>query len=188
MAKYNFDFKMMIVKEYLKGQGGYKYLGKKYAIHPSRIEEWVANYKQFGEESLKRSRQQETYTIEFKLNVVESYMTGELSYRQLALQVGMTNPALICKWVNDYRTAGPEALKPKKKGRRRTMDKDKIISEIENGNSDEQKELLKQLQEENLKLRIENAFLKESRRLRLEEETLLKELRESSTASGENSD
>ena len=100
----------------------------------------------------------------------------------------MTNPALICRWVNDYRTAGPEALKPKKKGRRRTMDKDKIISEIENGNSDEQKKLLKQLQEENLKLRIENAFLKESRRLRLEEETLLKELRESSTASGENSD
>jgi transposase len=43
------------------------------------------------------------------------------------------------------------------------------------------------LQEENLRLRIENAFLKESRRLRLEEEALLNELRESSTASEENS-
>ena len=43
------------------------------------------------------------------------------------------------------------------------------------------------MQEENLRLRIENAFLKESRRLRLEEETLLNELRESSTASEENS-
>ena len=67
------------------------------------------------------------------------------------------------------------------------MDKDKIIREIEEGDSDDQKELLKQLQEENLKLRIENAFLKELRRLRLEEEAHLNELRESSTASEENS-
>ena len=67
------------------------------------------------------------------------------------------------------------------------MDKEKIIREIEESDSNDQKELLKQLQEENLRLRIENAFLKESRRLRLEEETLLNELRESSTASEENS-
>jgi transposase len=87
----------------------------------------------------------------------------------------------------DYRAVGPEALKPKKKGRKRTMDKEKIFREIEEGDSDEQKELLKQLQEENLRLRIENAFLKEARRLRLEEEGLLNELRESSTASEENS-
>jgi len=35
-------------------------------------------------------------------------------------------------------------------------------------------EYLKQLEEENLKLRIENAYLKELRRLRLEEEAPLK--------------
>ena len=66
------------------------------------------------------------------------------------------------------------------------MDKEKIIREIEEGDSDEQKELLKQLQEENLRLRIENAFLKEARRLRLEEEALQRKQRESSTASEEN--
>ena len=114
-------------------------------------------------------------------------MTSELSYQELALQVGMTNPALITRWVQDYRAAGPEALKPRKKGRRRTMDKEKVIREIEDSDSDEQKELLKQLQEENLKLRIENAYLKELRRLRLEEEALQKKQRESFTASEENS-
>ena len=66
------------------------------------------------------------------------------------------------------------------------MDKEKIIREINAGDSDEHKELLKQLQEENLKLRIENAFLKEVRRLRLEEEALQRKQRESSTASEEN--
>ena len=134
-----------------------------------------------------RSRKQQIYTFDFKLHVVELYLTSELSYRELALQVGMTNPAQITRWVQDYRAAGPEALKPKKKGRKRRMNKDKIIREIENSDSDEQKELLKQLQEENLSLRIENAFLKEARRLRLEEETLLRKQRELSTASEENS-
>ena len=187
MAKYSFEFKRNIVMEYLSGQGGYECLEKKYGVPHSVIRKWTHNYKCYGEESLRRSRHQQSYPFEFKLHVVELYLTSELSYQQLALQVGMTDPARITRWVLDYRAAGPEALKPKKKGRKRTMDKEKIIREIEEGDSDEQKELLKQLQEENLRLRIENAFLKESRRLRLEEEALLNELRESSTASEENS-
>jgi transposase len=151
------------------------------------VERWVACYRQYGENGLTRSRKQKSYTFEFKLHVVELYLTSELSYQELAIQVGITDPGRITRWVLDYRAAGPEALKPKKKGRKRTMDKEKIIREIEEGDSDEQKELLKQLQEENLRLRIENAFLKEARRLRLEEEDLLRKQRESSTASEESS-
>ena len=47
-------------------------------------------------------------------------------------------------------------------------------------------EYVKKLEDELLKLRIENAYLKELRRLRLEEEALLKKRRESYTASEEN--
>jgi len=187
MAKYSLGFKLAIVNEYMSGQGGVRYLSSKYGVNRAVIHRWAENYKKYGEEGLMRSRKQKLYTFEFKLRVVELYLTSEISYQKLALQVGMTNPAQITRWVQEYRVAGPEALKPKKKGRRRSMDKDKIVREIENGDSDEQKKLLKQLQEENLHLRIENAFLKEARRLRLEEENLLNELRESSTASEENS-
>ena len=48
--------------------------------------------------------------------------------------------------------------------------------------SDNNAEYVKQLEDELLKLRIENAYLKELRRLRLEE-TALNKKRESSTAS-----
>ena len=187
MAKYSFKFKMMIVKECCNGKAGYKYLAHKYNLRPSMVKCWVTNYNYYGQEALQRSRKQKLYTFEFKLHVVELYLSGELSYQQLALQVGMTNPATITRRVNEYRLAGPEALKTGKKGRKRNMDKDKLIRKIKDGDCDEQKELLKQLQEENLHLRIENAFLKEMRRLRLEEEALLKKQRESSTASEENS-
>jgi transposase len=188
MAKYSFEFKRMVVMEYVNGSGGYDYLAQKHGIPSStRIRDWVARYNHFGEEGLRRSRQNQVYTFEFELHVVKLYLSSELSYKELAPQVGIIDPGRIVQWVTAYRAAGPEALKPKKKGRKRTMDKEKIIREIEEGDSDEQKELLKQLQEENLKLRIENAFLKEARRLRLEEEALLNELRESSTVSEENS-
>jgi transposase len=188
MAKYSFEFKRMVVMEYVSGQGGYDFLAKKHGIPSSiRIREWVARYNRFGEEGLRRIRQNQVYPFEFKLHVVELYLSSEISYKDLALQVGVMDPGRIVQWVTAYRAAGPEALKPKKKGRKRTMDKEKVIREIEDGDSEEQKELLKQLQEENLRLRIENAFLKEARRLRLEEEGLLNELRESSTVSGENS-
>ena len=40
MAKYSFKFKIAVVKEYLDGQGGYKYLEKKYSVYLS-IEKWA---------------------------------------------------------------------------------------------------------------------------------------------------
>ena len=187
MAKYSFEFKKMVVNEYLNGEGSFETLARKHGIPSStRIKEWVANFERFGAVSLMRSRQRKVYTFEFKLHVVELYLTSELSYQELALQVGVTNPCTIVQWVNDYRIAGVDALKLRRKGRKRTMDKEKIIHEIEEGDSEDQKELLKQLQEDNLRLRIENAYLKELRRLRLEEEALLRKKRESSAASEEN--
>ena len=115
MAKYSFEFKMSVVKDYLDGQGGYRYLSEKYGIHHRLVERWVACYRQYGENGLTRSRKQKSYTFEFKLHVVELYLTSELSYQELAIQVGITDPGRITRWVLDYRAAGPEALKPKRK-------------------------------------------------------------------------
>ena len=84
-------------------------------------------------------------------------------------------------------------MRPRKKGRKKKLDiskkrKSKISPEVNSFNDvDTSAEHVKQLEDELLKLRIENAYLKELRRLRLEEEALLKKQRESSTASEENS-
>lgn len=188
MAKYCYELKLKIVQEYQEGKGGYGYLANKYGVCDKwLVKRWVEAYKKFGTEGLMRSRKKETYSFDFKLHVVELYLTTEVSYQELALQVGINNPPLITKWVNDFRIAGADALKPKRKGRHPVMNtpKDTCLPDIKSINVES--EHLKQLEEENLKLRIENAYLKELRRLRLEEETLLKKQRESSTASGESS-
>ena len=191
MAKYSYEFKLQIVQAYLNGEGGYGHLAKKYNLPSQRpIEYWVHAYNTLGKDGLVRSRQNNNYSFQFKLSVVELYLSSEVSYQELALSQGINNPSLITRWVNDFRIAGPDALRPKKKGRKKTLD----IKEFKKpSKSNEEKpvdtsaEHIKELEDELLKLRIENAYLKELRRLRLEEEALLRKQRESSTVSEDSS-
>ena len=192
MAKYSYEFKKKVVMEYLNGEGNQHDLMQKYNIPAKKsIQDWIANYKDFGDEGLMRSRKNNTYTFEHKLHMVELYLSSEVSYLELALSQGIGTPSLIAQWVNDFRTNGPDALRPKKKGRKKSLDTKKKEKNteviVETTTIDTSEEHIKQLENELLKLRIENAYLKELRRLRLEEEALLKKQRESSTASEENS-
>ena len=97
---------------------------------------------------------------------------------------------MITRWVNDFRITGPDALRPKKKGRKKTLDISKFKKPSKSNEEkpvDTSAEHVKELEYEILKLRIENAYLKELRRLRLEEEALLKKQRELSTVSEDSS-
>lgn len=171
MAKYSYEFKKKVVDEYLNGQVGLRYLIKKYNI-PSRktLQVWINAYKEFGDKGLQRSREKKNYSFEFKLHVVELYLTTEVSYQQLALSVGINNPSIITQWVKNYRISGPDTLRPKRKGRKAKVAKPKKQTQPQTEKDKADTEYLRQLEEENLKLRIENAYLKELRRLRLEDE------------------
>lgn len=191
MAKHSFEFKKKVVLEYLDGKGGMPYLSKKYGLgSDSQLHKWINAYNEFGDEGLMRSRKQTKYSFEKKISVVELYLSSEISYQDLAIQEGINNPSMIANWVNRFRAAGLDALKSRKKGRKKTLDKPKIdikAQEAEERIVDTSAEYVRELEDELLKLRIENAFLKELRRLRLEDETKMRERHSSSIASEENS-
>ena len=191
MAKYSFEFKKKVVLAYINGEGGYGYLSKTYGVPAQRnIEQWVHNYQTFGDEGLQRSRKNDIYSFEKKLSVVELYLSSEISYQDLALQEGITTPSIITNWVNRFRIAGPDALRPHKKGRKKTLDKSDNVMQskpLEETSIDASAEHVRELEDELLKLRIENAFLKELRRLRLEDEAKMRERQESSAVSEDSS-
>ncbi|MBE7025444.1 MAG: transposase, partial [Ruminococcaceae bacterium] len=182
MSKYSFEFKKKVVQEYLEGKGSYECIATQNKIPDKKqVRIWVNAYKEFGDKGLLQSRQKNNYAFQFKLSVVELYLSSEVSYQELALSQGINNPSLITRWVNVFRIAGPDALRPKKKGRKKTLDiRDfkKPSKPNEEQSIDTSAEHVKELEDELLKLRIENAYLKELRRLRLEEEALLKKQRE----------
>ena len=190
MSKYSFEFKKQLVYEYLSGKMGGDSLAREYGIARGLLWRWINAYKEFGDEGLKRSRKNETYSFEKKLSVVELYLSSEISYQDLALQEGITNPCVIANWVNRFRAAGPDALRSHKKGRKKTLDKpdNNVKSKpIEESIVDTSAEHVRELEDELLKLRIENAFLKELRRLRLEDEAKMREQLESSAVSEDDS-
>ncbi|SHD76444.1 helix-turn-helix domain-containing protein [Schnuerera ultunensis] len=85
MSKYSFEFKLKVVKEYMKGEtGGYKSVAKKYdVINHGLIRYWVNDYKKYGEEGLKIKSTKTFYSGEFKLRV--------LQYRQFQVTAPTVN-------------------------------------------------------------------------------------------------
>ena len=139
-------------------------ISRKYGWQGRQLLKWVAAYKAFGDNGLKRSRSQKNILFQRKTSVVESYLTNEISYQELAIQVGINNPSMISRWVNEFKIAGPEALRPHKKGRKRTLNKSqtkKTDPQVQQPMVDISVEHVQELEDELLKLRIENAFLKE---------------------------
>lgn len=191
MSKYSYEFKHEIVRAYLKGEGGSSYLAKKYGIPAeSTVRTWINAYKNFGEEGLYRSRKKINYTSEFKLNAVELYLTTEMSYQELAGQLNMNNPSVLTNWVIKFREEGIDGLSTKPRGRPSKMSKKKEqpkkpkVSKDLSLPTDREKAQAKRIRE----LEIENAFLKELRRLRnVESQKRANNSHGSSTSSEEDS-
>ncbi len=191
MAKYSTEFKMKLVEEYLESNISYKSLSDKYCI-PSEIviKNWVNAYKSQGYEGLKVKRQNTQYTLEFKLNVVNLYLTGEMSYQSLANELKINNPSMITRWVNDFRKKGIEGLRSKKRGIPSKMSKspkkskeNKVESSANITNSENEsltqaqlKEKIKKLEERNYWLQLENDAIKKKIELSQMTDTEIRQL------------
>ena len=191
MAKYKTEFKMKVVKEYLEGNVSYKYLAKKYSIpDKSNVRRWVNAYESQGYDGLKVSRTNNNYSLDFKLNVVNLYLTGEMSYQSLANELKINNPSMIAKWVIDFRQKGIEGLKSKKRGRPSKMSKSlkkskdtkiessaQLTNEEDNSLNEAQlKEKIKKLEEKNYWLQLENDAIKKKIELSQMTDTEIRQL------------
>ncbi|MEQ3346464.1 transposase [Peptoniphilus senegalensis] len=136
MTKYKTEFKLKVVKEYLEENIGYKELAKKYSIPDhSTLRTWVNAYESQGYDGLKVSRKKNSYSLDLKLNVVDLYLTGEMSYQSLANEFKINNPSMIARWVKEFREEGIEGIKPKKRGKPSIMpntDKNKDLKNKRN--------------------------------------------------------
>ncbi|QCI85548.1 IS3 family transposase [Vagococcus zengguangii] len=183
MVKYDEEFKMKVVIDYLKGYDGYQYLANKYQIkNKSQVEHWIRTYKEFGESGLRRSQINKSYSVQFKLDAIELYETSGKSYREISNGLGITNYSLLAGWVKKFRENGIQGLSSKK-GRPTNMPKKTNKSAAYPANQTDQ-ERIEELEKRVRSLEIQNAYLKELRKLRkMEAQQQMKHLRKSSIAS-----
>ena len=164
MSKYSEDFKLKIVQEHKQTHIGSKGLQKKYGVHHSQIQQWIAQYESTGTFT-KPTRH---FSGEFKLKVLNYQQEHHLSDSQTALIFGITNQGTICAWRKKYTTGGTEALF-QKQGRRSKMPKKSLIPNKPREEWTEQEELAY--------LRMENEYLKKLTALIREDEQREKDSR-----------
>ncbi len=100
------------------------------------------------------------YSFEFKLEVVRKVIDEGATAQQVAQEYGLSSASLVQTWVRAYRRLGEEGLKPKPKGRQPQ----------DAGSSSQELTDLARLEQENERLRAENAYLKKLRALMVHEQ------------------
>lgn len=176
MTKYSLELKLEIVADYQAGVGGYTKLMKKYGIDRTMIKQWVHLYQDFGIEGLTPKKGKQHYPVELKLNAIELYLETELSYRQVGVHLGITNPSLIANWMRTFKERGidglsqqvgrPPAVSKKKRPSDKKINQAKRVLPSSGSEIDGLKQRIQALEAANEQLDIENQFLKELRRLR----------------------
>ena len=63
---------------------------------------WVNKYKAFGESAFLRTGHNQSYSASFKKDVVEAYLNGEGSYRELAVTYNIPSEITIRQLVLKY--------------------------------------------------------------------------------------
>lgn len=99
------------------------------------------------------------YSFEFKLGVVRKVLDDGATAEQLAHEYELSSGKLVRSWVRAYRRHGEDGLRPKPKGRPAGGGSAPTPGEISD---------LQRLEQENLRLRAENAYLKKLRALRVQ--------------------
>lgn len=167
--KYNLDFRRQVVKAYLNGEGGYIYIAKKFDIpSPNSVQTWVKYYKAFGEEGLIKKNLFMDYPLDFKLDVIQSYLTTDISYLSLAIKHKICDPVIIQNWVKAFKehgVGGLSAMKGQPPIMKRKSSEIPTKSDVNISVSERLKDKrIKELEEQVRYLQIENEFLKEKRR------------------------
>ncbi|KWX19419.1 transposase [Mycolicibacterium wolinskyi] len=116
---------------------------------------WVLH----GRKALVAKPTRTAYSFEFKLDVVCKVIDEGAAAQQVAQEYGLSSATLVQTWVRAYRRLGEDGLKPKPKGRQ-PKDADSSSQELTD---------LQRLEQENVRLRAENAYLKKLRALRAHE-------------------
>jgi transposase len=108
MIKYTEQFKLKVVKHYLKGPMGYHLLSAHYGVASPHIRNWVSAYRLHGTDGLRRKVGR--YDAKFKLGVLRHMWDNGLSHRQVAGHFNVRNPTSVGIWERRYQDGGVAGL------------------------------------------------------------------------------
>ena len=153
---YDVDARMRAAELYEEGLGRAS-IASLLGIPEETVRKWLDIYRSVGIEVLTMMGKKKTrYSLETKVAAVRAVVDEGMTKPEAMAKFGIASPSSFKKWLKAYREDGPEALRPKPKGR----PKDPAPSLP----STREQELERRVR----KLEAENAYLKKSIALKAE--------------------
>ena len=119
-VKYDLSLKLECIDLELKKHYSVFYVSKLKGPNESNIRKWLSFYEKYGQQGLLPRRNQ-SYSVSFKLKVLETIEQDFLSLKEACLEFNIPDSAIILKWQKDFTNFGVQGLKPKPKGRPKSM-------------------------------------------------------------------
>lgn len=183
MIKYPFALKLRIINEFIAGDKKLEQLALDFGVEDvSLLQQWIQDYERMGSEGLVSERERtaelkaarghkNAYSISFKKNVVNLYLSSSMSYAEVAERFNLKSTRLICDWVKQ---SVEGRLIEKKLGRPQKQEI-MVRKTIQDEDKDKQ---IKNLKEQLLQTQLELDYLKVQRSL-----GMLKEIKKKPSSS-----
>lgn len=131
-------------------------LAKLYKVNKHTIKYLIRLLDRHGEDVL-RKRKNRYYSPELKLEIINKVSMEHRSINETAIEYGLLNTGILCNWIKSYKENGYTIVE-KKRGRSPTMSKK--VKPVDPNDKDA---IIGQKDEEILRLRAENQYLKKLR-------------------------
>lgn len=166
MKKYSIGLKKKVIKEYEETEISLNKLARKYEIKsPKSIRERIRKYEIYGISGIENPKNL-NYPSDLKQNVIKCALTEDLNFRELADKFEIRNPKTVSEWVRKFQ----EEKNFPKINLSIDLKEEYLDMKKNNKKKDYSEKEIQEILQENLYLRIENDYLKELRRLELEED------------------
>lgn len=103
--------------ELIKSGAGKDTLVRRLAIPVYTARNWIGLYRSNGEEAVMGGGDSRRYDWEAKVAAARDHVENGLTKTEAMARHGIASIASLERWCRDYRSGGPEALRPKPKGR-----------------------------------------------------------------------
>jgi transposase len=154
MSKYSKQFKLKVVKEFLKS-GGLKRVAYLFKISHSQVRNWILAHRLHGIAGL--NPKPVHHTAPFKMQVLQYIDLHQVSLHYAAAHFNIPSPSTVWMWQKLYNEGGIAALQSKPKGRPPMPKQSEIAALLARPSSElTHEELLRKAQY----LEVENAYLK----------------------------
>ena len=108
MSKYTVDIIIAACEDYLTGNLSHDEICRKYSISynekesNSILRDWIVRYRAHGQAAFIKEKGNKHYSAQFKKSVVEEYLAGNGSLRDIAAKYGIPSKGTLRLWVLEY--------------------------------------------------------------------------------------